>query len=288
MTMENTHPSLRYLREERLPTIYCPGCGVGIVLNATLKAIEKSGLDFDKFVFVSGIGCSSRVVNYVKADTFHTTHGRAIAVAEGIKLANPDLHVVVFSGDGDAGAIGGNHLIHAARRNIDLTVICINNMIYGLTGGQASPTTPIGARTETSYYGNFEGFFDLSKLVAASGANYVARWTTCHANQLSSAIAKGLKSEGFAFIEALSQCPVEFGKKNRMKALDLLKWMKENSVPAGGPEQPGKITVGELANRKDPSFVTEYRKLVSEAKGGKDRPELHWGVLKLRNELSEE
>lgn len=289
--MENIHPSLKYLRSDRLPTIYCPGCGVGIVLNVTLKAIEKSGLDFDKFVFVSGIGCSSRVVNYIKADTFHTTHGRAIAVAEGVKLANPDLHVVVFTGDGDAGAIGGNHLIHAARRNMDLTVVCINNMIYGLTGGQASPTTPIGARTETSHYGNFEGFFDLSRLVAASGANYVARWTTYHVNQLSAAITKGLKSEGFAFIEALSQCPVEFGKKNSMKSLDLLKWLKENSVPvgSGSEEQSGKIMVGEFANRDNPSFVTEYKKLISEAKGGKaPHPGLHWGVLRLRSEASEE
>lgn len=279
------HPFMKYLRRDKLPTIYCPGCGVGIVLNATLKAIEKSGLDFGKFVFVSGIGCSGRMVNYINADTFHTTHGRAIPVAEGIKLARPDLRVVVFTGDGDAGAIGGNHLIHAARRNIDITVICINNMIYGLTGGQVSPTTPIGARTETSYYGNFEGFFDLSRLVAASGANYVARWTTYHINQLSAAIGKALKSEGFSFVEAISQCPVEFGRKNRMKTVELLKWFRDNSIPLGAAaaeDEPGKMVIGEFANRNNPSFITEYKKLTSEARGGRDRPELHWGVLKLK------
>ncbi|MFC1965820.1 thiamine pyrophosphate-dependent enzyme [Chloroflexota bacterium] len=205
----------RYLRLDRLPHIFCPGCGIGPAMGCFLRAIDRAKIEPDKIAVVSGIGCTGRVAGYVKLDSFHTTHGRAIPFATGLKLANPELNVVVFSGDGDLVAIGGNHLIHAARRNIDMTVICVNNFNYGMTGGQVGPTAPLGARTTTTPYGNFEPPFNLPYLLSASGASYVARWTVLHIRQLEKSIAEAMNKPGFSFIEVIAPCPVTYGRLNK-------------------------------------------------------------------------
>lgn len=194
-----------WFREDRLPHIYCTGCGNGTIINCTLAAVEEMGWKRDETVFVSGIGCSSRAPGYILTDSLHTTHGRALAFATGVKMARPDLHVVVFTGDGDLAAIGGNHFIHACRRNVDMTVICMNNHIYGMTGGQGSPTTPPpGAISSTTPYGGAsEPAFDLAELAVAAGANYVARWTSYHVKELTKAVAAGMQTPGgLSFIEA--------------------------------------------------------------------------------------
>lgn len=255
------HPSTKYLREDRLPHIFCAGCGNGTVINCFLRGMELAKLDFENIVMASGIGCSSRIPGYLKCDSLHTTHGRAISFATGIKIANPNLDVVVFTGDGDAAAIGGNHLIHGARRNIDLTVICVNNSIYGMTGGQISPTSPKGSYGSTAPYGNIEKPFDLAELTKAAGATYVARWTTAHPIQLSAAIKKALKNKGFSFVEVISQCPTYFGRRNRMRSpIEMLKWMKSQIVTirkTGKMEDEefiGKIIVGEFVNIDEREF----------------------------------
>lgn len=268
------NPYLRYLRRERLPHIFCAGCGNGIVLNSFFKGMEMAGIDFDNIAMVSGIGCSSRIPGYVNCDSLHTTHGRPISFATGLKLGNPSLDVVVFTGDGDAAAIGGNHLIHGARRNIDMTVICINNSIYGMTGGQISPTSPEGSYGSTAPYGALEDPFDLAELVTAAGASYVARWTTAHPLQLANSIKKGLKNRGFSFIEAISQCPTYFGRKNRMRSpVEMMKFMKENSLnrrkalKMEADEVEGKIIVGEFANRPQPELCEKICSMVDEKSG---------------------
>lgn len=201
----------KYIKTESLPTLFCPGCGNGIIQYAAIEAFEHLDIKED-VACVSGIGCSSWIPCYYKLDVIHTMHGRAIAFAEGLKLARPDKKIVVFTGDGDCMAIGGNHLVHAAARNIDLTVIMVNNYIYGMTGGQKSPTTPVGARTKTSPFGCIDEPIDGCRMVTALGASYVARWTTAHPVQLEKAIAAGIQHKGFSFIEVLSQCPVQAGK----------------------------------------------------------------------------
>ncbi|AAB85530.1 2-oxoglutarate oxidoreductase, beta subunit [Methanothermobacter thermautotrophicus str. Delta H] len=268
------NPYLRYLRRERLPHIFCAGCGNGIVLNSFFKGMEMAGIDFDNIAMVSGIGCSSRIPGYVNCDSLHTTHGRPISFATGLKLGNPSLDVVVFTGDGDAAAIGGNHLIHGARRNIDMTVICINNSIYGMTGGQISPTFPEGSYGSTAPYGALEDPFDLAELVTAAGASYVARWTTAHPLQLANSIKKGLKNRGFSFIEAISQCPTYFGRKNRMRSpVEMMRFMKENSLnrrkalKMEPDEVEGKIIVGEFANRPQPELCEKICSMVDEKSG---------------------
>ncbi len=201
----------KYIKTESLPTLFCPGCGNGIIQYAAIEAFEDLGIKED-VACVSGIGCSSWIPCYYQLDVIHTMHGRAIAFAEGLKLAKPDKKIVVFTGDGDCMAIGGNHLVHAAARNFDLTVIMVNNYIYGMTGGQKSPTTPMGARTKTSPFGCIDVPIDGCRMVTALGASYVARWTTAHPVQLAKAIADGISHKGFSFIEVLSQCPVQAGK----------------------------------------------------------------------------
>jgi len=219
----------KYLRTDRLPHIWCPGCGIGSVLSAFLQAVEKANIDPKKLVVVSGIGCTGRVAGYIKVDSFHTTHGRPIPFAMGLKLARPDLHVVVFSGDGDLVTIGGNHLIHAARRNVDILVICVNNFNYGMTGGQVGATTPEGAYTTTTPYGNPERPFNLPYLLAAAGAVYVARWTSLHVRRLAWSITEAFQKKGFRFIEVLSPCPTAYGRRNRMPdALEMLKFFRDN------------------------------------------------------------
>ncbi len=206
-----------YIREEMFPHIWCPGCGNGIVLGAIIRAIDDLKWDRDKIVMISGIGCSSRITGYVDFCTMNTTHGRALPFATGIKMANPDLKVVVVMGDGDCSAIGGNHFIHAARRNIDLTAIIINNMIYGMTGGQYSPLTPTGRFGTTAPYGNIDQSFDLTSLAMAAGASYVARGTVYHVRQSISLMKKALDKKGFSVVEIISDCPISYGKMNKMR-----------------------------------------------------------------------
>ncbi len=214
--LADKHPLDDIIRADRMPHIWCPGCGIGIAMRCYAEAILKHDVPLDKHVVVSGIGCSGRVAGYLDIDSYHTTHGRGIPFAAGLKLANPELQVTVFSGDGDLAAIGGNHLIHAARRNIDLTVICTNNFNYGMTGGQFGPTTPHGALTTTSPYGNPELPFNLPYLLAAAGANFVSRWTALHVRQVRRDILYAFEKPGFSFIEVLSPCPIGFGKSNKM------------------------------------------------------------------------
>jgi 2-oxoglutarate ferredoxin oxidoreductase subunit beta len=222
------HPLDEIIRADRMPHIWCPGCGIGIAMRCYAEAMLKHDVPVEKHVVVSGIGCSGRVAGYLNIDSYHTTHGRAIPFAVGIKMANPELQVTVFSGDGDLAAIGGNHLIHAARRNIDLTVICTNNFNYGMTGGQFGPTTPHGARTTTSPYGNPELPFNLPYLLAAAGANFVSRWTSLHVRQVRSDVLYAFDKPGFSFIEVLSPCPIGFGKSNQMsEGLDEMLFYRE-------------------------------------------------------------
>ena len=248
------HPMARYLRPGKELTTSCPGCGDGMIAHSVLRAIDQLGLDIDEFVFVCGIGCAGWIPSpYFAADTLHTTHGRPIAFATGVKLAAPDRRVMVISGDGDLTAIGGNHLIHAARRNLDISVLCVNNRIYGMTGGQVAPTTPQGVRTATTPGGNTEPTFDLCKLVEAAGATYVARWTTAHPRQITRAVTQVLQHSGFAFVEILSQCPVQYGKLSREGgAVQTLEHFRKNSVSRRqaenlAPEElEGRWVVGQL------------------------------------------
>jgi 2-oxoglutarate ferredoxin oxidoreductase subunit beta len=213
------HPMDDLLRGERLPHIWCQGCGLGTALTTFIGALQwlekNKGWDLDKVAVVSGIGCTGRIAGYVRLDSFHTTHGRAIPFATGLKLANPELKVVVLSGDGDIAGIGGNHFIHAARRNLDITVVCVNNFNYGMTGGQVGPTTPHEARAVTAQYGNFEHPFNMPYLASASGASFIARWTVLHARQLEWSLRKGLAHPGFSFIEVISPCSTAYARWNR-------------------------------------------------------------------------
>ena len=264
----------KYLRQDRMPHIWCPGCGIGSVLGCFLRAVDRSQINPDKIAVVSGIGCTGRVAGYVKLDSFHTTHGRAIPFATGLKLANPELSVVVFSGDGDLVAIGGNHLIHAARRNIDMTIICVNNFNYGMTGGQVGPTAPFQARTTTTPYGNFEPPFNLPYLVAASGAPYVARWTVIHLRQLESSIVEAMTHPGFNFIEVIGPCPPVYGRMNKEPTgMDSLHSYQQKSVirnaadpKDAGIELNGPIVVGKFVDRKRPTLWDSLSQVFAKAK----------------------
>ncbi len=248
------------LRTENLPHVWCAGCGNGIVLGAFARAFGYTGIERDSTVIVSGIGCSGRITQYLDFDTVHTTHGRALAFATGIKLANPELNVVVFMGDGDASAIGGNHLIHAARRNIDLTAIIINNSLYGMTGGQVAPTTPEGKVTKTTPFGNPEHPFDISKLVAAAGATYVARFTSYHVRWLEKAIAEAMLHKGFSVVEVVIGCPTHW----KMKPAELLKIQKEKYKRKGYSTvyeiEPWDI--GVFVREVKPEFTEKIRSIV--------------------------
>lgn len=224
------HPLEELIRVERIPHIWCPGCGIGTVFSSCLSAIVQTGIEYGKFSMVSGIGCSGRGAGYVRLDSFHTTHGRAIPFATGIKMADPSVNVIVFSGDGDLFAIGGNHFIHAARRNMDLTVICINNFIYGMTGGQVAATTPHGARSATTPFGNTESPFNLPMLAMAAGATYVARWTMIHSRDLTNAFVEAINHRGFSFIEVLSPCPINYARRNKIKTMDMVRQFHNNTI----------------------------------------------------------
>ncbi len=270
------HFSLQYLREEVLPSPFCPGCGNGEIINAFLKAVSDLGYeDLRKFAFVSGIGCGAWIPSpHFKADTLHTTHGRAIAFATGLKLSNPELKVVVISGDGDLAAIGGNHLIHAARRNMDLTVICSNNYIFGMTGGQVGPTTFTGDLTTTTPYGNPERPFDLARLVTAAGANYVARWTTAHPIQAARSIKTALERRGFSFIEMISQCPIAYGRRTHAGGPpEMIQWFKKFPVRKKGapihqrvPTKDG-MDLGVFADRDEVPYTEALQLTLSQIKG---------------------
>jgi 2-oxoglutarate ferredoxin oxidoreductase subunit beta len=246
----------KYLRKETLPLPFCPGCGHGILLSAILRAIEATGIDIKDMLFVSGIGCAGWIPSpHIRADTMHVTHGRPIAFATGAKLFNPRLKVVVVSGDGDLASIGGNHLIHAARRDIDMTVICANNEIYGMTGGQVSPTTGLGIKTTTTLKGNVEPPLDLCRLVEAAGASYVARSSVFHLEHLIGILEKALKHRGFSFIDALSPCPVQYGRRNLYaSAAEQLKDLERRCILLEKARQlppealKGKIIIGEFVS----------------------------------------
>jgi 2-oxoglutarate ferredoxin oxidoreductase subunit beta len=265
--------TLKYFRENRLPHIWCPGCGHGTATGALVRAIAKLKLDKNKVVVVSGIGCSSRAPGYLDFDTLHTAHGRALAFATGIKLSRPELKVIVMTGDGDCTAIGGNHFIHAARRNIDITTIVMNNNIYGMTSGQYSPMTPKGMLGTTAPYGNVERSFDLAKLAIAAGATYVARATAYHAVLLEDVIGKALLNKGFSVVEAITQCPTYMGRKNKIgSAVDMLNWFKDSAVNVKAaavlpPEKlVGKFLIGELHNQPESEFTAEYAAMVEQVR----------------------
>jgi 2-oxoglutarate ferredoxin oxidoreductase subunit beta len=257
------HPLARYIRPSAKTTANCPGCGNGILAQSILRAIEELGLTLDDFVFVSGIGCAAWIPSpSFFADVLHTTHGRPIAFATGVKAALPQKHVMVISGDGDLTAIGGNHLIHAARRNIAMTVICVNNGIYGMTGGQVAPTTPLGLTTVTTPFGNAENPFDICDLVKGAGASFIARWTTYHPRQMERTITKAIRKKGFAFVEILSQCPVEFGRKTGLgNAVQMLEWYKTKSISVtrakdlSPAELRDRIVVGEFVDIEKPELI---------------------------------
>ena len=259
----------QYLRhDKKFPHVWCPGCGNGIVLGSLIRTVHKLGLSKDEVVLVSGIGCAGRLPVYVDFNTLHTTHGRALTFATGIKLAKPHLKVIVIMGDGDATAIGGNHLIHAARRNVDLTAIIVNNNIYGMTGGQSSPTTPHGLRASTSPYGHAEHAFDISRLVEAAGASLVARGTIYHVNLLDKLLEKATEKVGFAVVEVISHCPTHFGKLNLLGGpVDSMRWMSEHAVPVERarkmkPEElQGKFRIGVLVEREMPDYQSEYERV---------------------------
>jgi len=270
MSVKLEHPRQSFLREGMIPHIWCKGCGNGIILNCFVKALDELNIDLNKVVVVSGIGCIGRISGYTNTDSFHTTHGRPIAFATGVKLAKPELKVVVISGDGDLFAIGGNHFIHAARRNMDIQVICANNFTYGMTGGQHGPTTPLEALAPTTPHGNIEHPFNLVHLAAGSGAVYVARWTVFHAQRLIESIKKALQKEGFSFIEAITPCTEIYGQYNKMgTAVDMMRWLKESSEvryhydPVKAEITPSKIIVGEFVDIEKPGYTRLLQEMIA-------------------------
>jgi 2-oxoglutarate ferredoxin oxidoreductase subunit beta len=269
MTEHKKHRLLKYLRQDIMPTTHCPGCGGGQVLNAFVNAIDELEIHPKDLLAVTGIGCSSWIPSpYLKCDTLHTTHGRAVAFATGVKIMKPDTHVVVIAGDGDLSGIGGNHLVHAARRNVGLTVLLVNNYIYGMTGGQVSPTTPFGVHTTTTPYTNAEYPLKIAEVVAAAGANYVARWTTYQIRKLIKSIKKALTKKGFTFIEIISQCPVSYGRRVGLRdGISFMEHFKKNSVPQKKArdmteeELEEKIVVGKLVERDRIELTESLRRI---------------------------
>lgn len=273
MSVEMAHPLSKYIRKGAQPHTHCSGCGNGIIAQSFLRAVDEAGIPKQKLVCVAGIGCSGWIPSpFFDVDTLHVTHGRPIAFATGVKLGNPELEVVVFTGDGDASAIGGNHLIHAARRNIGVKVICVNNMIYGMTGGEVAPTTPRGMKTTTTPFGNLERPFDLSKLVIAAGGTYVARWTTFHVARLVASMKKAMTRSGFAFLEVLSQCPVHYGRRIGITdPVEMMRWFQKQSVTIEKAREMterelfGKFVVGEFVDVEAPELSKLYAELFEAA-----------------------
>lgn len=282
---EPVNPVVDYLRQDRIPHIWCPGCGLGTTVNCFVRAIKNCGIPRDDISVVSGIGCTGRMAGYLKLDSYHTTHGRAIPFATGLKLANPKLKVVVCSGDGDLFAIGGNHFIHAARRNIDMTIICVNNFTYGMTGGQVTPTTPVEAIASTTPYGNSEEPFNLPHLAESAGAVYVARWTTFHVRQAIKAMKEAVQKSGFTFVEIISPCPTLYGRRNKLgDGLEMMRAFKEKSIVKNGADTrevgldfKGSIVCGKFLDRERPSYLERYNERMAGRFGASFTP--YEGVL---------
>jgi 2-oxoglutarate ferredoxin oxidoreductase subunit beta len=266
----------KYLRhDKKFPNVWCPGCGIGIMLGALIRAIDRIGYGKDEIVLVSGIGCSGRLPVYVDFNTLHTTHGRALTFATGIKLAKPSLKVIVIMGDGDAVAIGGNHFIHAARRNIDITTLILNNNIYGMTGGQNSPTTPYGMRSTTTVYSNIEQSFNISELAVTAGAAFVGRGTVYHARLLDSLMEKAFLKQGFSVVEIIAHCHTQYGRQNRLgTAVEMMEQQRDRAVTAEKaakmkPEElKDKMVIGVLVDKELPVYQDEYEKIRERAKEG--------------------
>ena len=264
----------KYLRhDKKFPHVWCPGCGIGIMLGSLIRAIDRIGYEKDEVVLVSGIGCSGRLPVYVDFNTLHTTHGRALTFATGVKLAKPSLKVIAVMGDGDAMAIGGNHFIHAARRNIDVTAIILNNSIYGMTGGQYSPTTPYGMRSTTTVYTNIEQAFKISELAVTAGAVFVGRGTVYHARLLDSLMEKAFLKQGFSVVEVMAHCHTQYGKQNRLgSAVEMMEWQRDHAVPVEKAQQmkpeelQEKILIGVLVDKELPVYEDEYDKIRERAK----------------------
>ncbi len=261
--VQGEHPIAPFLRMDRIPHIWCPTCGLGTVVKCYATALQETGLDLDKVAIVSGIGCTGRVAGYMKLDAFHSTHGRAIPFATGVKLGRPELNVTVFSGDGDLLGIGGNHFIHAARRNIDLLVVLVNNFIYGMTGGQNAPTTPLTAKSSTMPFGNFERPFNIPHLAASCGATYVARWTCLHVRRLTKSFAEALGRKGFRFIEVIAPCSTLYARLNRLgSGLDLLRFYHDSAEIRHGADTreldmgfQEKFICGKFVDSERPTFT---------------------------------
>lgn len=263
-----------FIRERFFPHLWCPGCGHGIVMNNMIRAIEKLGMSKNEIVMVSGIGCSSRITGYLDFHTLHTIHGRALAFATGIKMSRPELNVIIPMGDGDALSIGGNHFIHAARRNIDITAIIMNNRIYGMTGGQYSPLSGFGIKATTAPYTSIDYDFDVVKLSIAAGATFVARTTTYHVKQMADIIGQAILHKGFSVVEIMSQCPTYFGRKNKQgNAAEMLNSYKINTTPKGSKakkENPALIERGVFIREERAEYCSEYDKIIQRAiKGNK-------------------
>ncbi len=271
------HPKDYLLRQDRLPHIWCPTCGIGTAVSCFIEAIEALDIPHEDYAVVSGIGCTGRVAGYVNLDSFHTTHGRAIPFATGLAIAKPHMKIIVFSGDGDLTGIGGNHLIHAARRNMNIKVYCINNFIYGMTGGQVAATTPTTAKTSTSPYGCFENPFNLPHLVTAAGATYVARWTALHIRRLRNAFKESIVKDGFSFLEIIAPCSTLYARKNRLgSGYDLMKFYHDNSEIRHGADTTelglayqSKIIVGKFVDIEKPTWTEMYNQGIEKVFGAK-------------------
>lgn len=261
-----------YIRKRFFPHLWCSGCGHGIVLNNLLRAVEELGLDKNNIVMVTGIGCSARMSGYVDFHSLHTLHGRALAFATGVKFSKPGLNVLVPMGDGDGMAIGGNHFIHACRRNIDITAIILNNRIYGMTGGQFSPLSGVGIKASTSPYSNIDQAFDIAEMAVASGATFVARTTAYHVLEVKNLLKKAIGHKGFSVVEILSQCPTQFGRKNRLgDAAEMLESFKNNTTKIGSgkkQEKPQLIERGVFVDKELPEYCREYEKIIHQATEG--------------------
>jgi 2-oxoglutarate ferredoxin oxidoreductase subunit beta len=270
MPTQVEHTEYMYLRStKKFPNVWCAGCGIGIVMGALIRAIDRIGLEKDDVALVSGIGCTGRMPVYMDFNTIHTTHGRALAFATGLKIARPTMKVITIMGDGDALAIGGNHFIHAARRNIGITAIVVNNAIYGMTGGQYSPTTPIGMRASTAPYGNIEPPMPVCELAIAAGATYVARSTVYHAVELDRYIEQAIRKNGFSLVEAVSYCHTTYGRMNKLGSpVDMMRQLKDSSVSLNAAEKLSpeeretKIVRGVLYDVEKPEYTQLYDQLI--------------------------
>ncbi len=287
----------KYLRMDKMPTVWCPGCGHGIIMGSMLRALEMYGCAKDDIVIVSGIGCSGRTPGYIDANTLHTTHGRAIPFATGIKIMNPKLTVITAMGDGDCAAIGGNHFIHAARRNVDITAIVFNNGIYGMTGGQVSPTTPYEAFASTAPYGQLEPPFDVVKLALGAGASYVARSSIDDIPKLDEIILNGIKNSGFAVIDVITPCPIAYGRRNKLTddPMENLKWIRDITITQKKAENmseeelKGKWVTGVFRDKEQMDLTSLYLELEERMKGLNDEKEEEKGEKEsVKNEEQKE